>query len=270
MDRQAPESNTVKRKTLPVQNRPIIVVFLIIVFMLLFACSSKEHRREVFNPEKNLKEAQELIDNYEFDRARRLLIEVKNRDTTGQYAPLAQLKIAESYIEEEDIDRAVEAYREFLKLYPDHPQAPYAQYQIGMLYFKQIKDPERGSGIAKKAMEEFEKLLRDFPRNPYRTEAELRIKQCRYYLSEYEFIVGRFYYKKGSCRAAIGRFEGLIKNFPDSKRVPEAMLLTAECYKKEGKPRKARHYLQRLLSLYPRSPFADDAKEALEELTRKD
>lgn len=244
-----------------------------IVFIGLFVtlgCSSKEKRPDVFDPEKNLKEAQELIEGYEFDRARRLLVEVKNRDTTGQYAPLAQLKIAESYIEEEDPDRAVEAYREFIRLYPDHPQAPYAQYQIGMIYFKQIKDPERGSAISRKAMEEFERLLREYPRNPYRVEAELRIKQCRYYLAEYEFMVGKFYYKKDSCKAAIGRFEGLIKNFPDSKRLPEAMFLTALCYKKQAETNRAKEYLQRLLSLYPQSPFAEQAKEELKELVDKD
>lgn len=247
----------------------VVLLVLFSAVVLFTGCSAKQRRPEVFDPEKNLKEAQELIEDYEFERARRLLIEIKNRDTTGHYAPLAQLKLAESYIEEEDTDRAVEAYREFLRLYPDHPQAPYAQYQIGMLYFKQIKDPERGSGIAKKAMEEFEKLLRDYPRNPYRTEAEIRVAQCRYYLSEYEFIVGRFYYKKGSCRAAIGRFEGLIENFPESKRVPEAMFLIADCYRKEGNLHKARQYLQKLLLRYPKSPFAEDAKDVLEELSER-
>jgi len=248
--------------------RKYIFLLIICLSILFSSCSNKERRPEIFDPEKNLKKAQQLIEEYEFEKARRLLIEIKNRDTTGNYAPLAQLKLAESYIEEEDIDKAIEAYREFLRLYPDHPQAPYAQYQIGMLYFKQIKDPERGAGIARKALQEFQKLLIEFPRNPYRTEAEIRIRQCRYYISEYEFIVGKFYYKKGSCKAAIGRFSGLIRNFPESKRVPEALYLIGKCYKRVGNIKKAKVFFKKLISSYPDNPFAEDAKELLKSLPK--
>ncbi len=245
----------------------LVVLIVLIGTMVFFSGCAKQSRNQGFDPETNIKQAQKLIENYEFDKARRLLIEVKNRDTTGKYAPLAQLKIAESYIEEEDTDRAVEAYREFLRLYPDHPQAPYAQYQIGMLYFNQIKDPERGAGIAKRALREFERLLKDYPRNPFRAEAQIRIQQCRYYLSEYEFIVGKFYYKKGSCRAAIGRFEGLLERFPESKRAPEVMFLIADCYSKLNKPSLATHYLQELLLRFPKTKFAKKAKSLMKELS---
>ena len=50
------------------------------------------------------------------------------------------------------------AYKRFIEEYPDHQYAPYAQYQIAMVYFSKIEDAARGYGYAEQALEEFKKL----------------------------------------------------------------------------------------------------------------
>ena len=235
--------------------------------LLVVSCSSKkELRRGEFSPEEALKEATRLIEEEEFDRARELLLQVKNRDTSGRYAPLAQLKLAESYLKDEDPDTAIYEYRRFLRLYPDHPQAPFAQYQIAMIYFRQIESPDKGAGGARKAMEEFQRLLRDYPRNPFREAAKLKIKQCRDLMAEYEYLVGRFYFKKGSYRAAIGRFRGILKDFPEYRRIPEVLYLIGISYKRLGQQEEADRFLRELLERFPDSK---EAKKAEKELRAK-
>ena len=68
------------------------------------------------------------------------------------------MKIADSYVKEDEPELAIAEYQKFLDAYPDNQFASYAQYQIAMAYFNQIEGPERGYSGAAKALEEFEKL----------------------------------------------------------------------------------------------------------------
>jgi len=223
---------------------------------------------EEFNPEASFEKADKLIQDKDYDGARKLLLEIKNRDLTKKYAPIAQLRIADSYVKEGEPDLAVAEYRKFLEIYPDHRHASYAQYQIAMVYFNQIEGPERGYGGAAKALEEFEKLKRDFPRNPYKELIEIRIERCRNIIADYEFLVGEFYLKKSSYKAASSRFETVLQKFPDYKKTENVLLDLGICYKNSGEPEKAEMYLNRLIEKYPNSRLVSDAKKELSSLKK--
>ena len=234
----------------------------------MFSCSGKTAVKppQKFDPEKTFTSANEQLEKKEYEQARAAFLEVKNRDLTKKYAPLSQLKIADSYIKEEEFELAVSEYQKFLEAYPDHQYASYAQYQIAMVYFNQVESPDRGYGGAAKALEEFEKLKKMFPRNPYKDVIDLKIEQCRNTIAEYEYLVGEFYYKKDSYKAAIGRFEELLKRFPDYKGEAGVLLLTGISYKKLGQKDKASDFLTRLIEKYPNNKLAKDAKKELASL----
>lgn len=234
----------------------------------MFSCSGKTAVKppQKFDPEKTFASANEQLEKKEYEQARAAFLEVKNRDLTKKYAPLSQLKIADSYIKEEEFELAVSEYQKFLEAYPDHQYASYAQYQIAMVYFNQVESPDRGYGGAAKALEEFEKLKRMFPRNPYKDVIDLKIEQSRNTIAEYEYLVGEFYYKKDSYKAAIGRFEELLKRFPDYKGEAGALFLTGISYKKLGQKDKASDFLTRLIEKYPNNKLAKDAKKELASL----
>lgn len=241
--------------------------YLFFIFLILysFSCSGKASVKpaEEFNAEKSFAKANKLIDNDDYAEARTILLEIKNRDLSKKYAPLAQLKIADSYVKEEEPELTVAEFRRFLEIYPDHRYAPYAQYQIAMVYFGQIESPERGYGGAARALAEFEKLKKDFPRNPYKDLINIRIKRCRNIMADYEFLVGEFYLKKGSYSAAIGRFEALLASFPDSRKEADALLNLGISYKKTGQKERSEEYFDRLLKKYPNSPLTSKAEKEL-------
>ena len=249
----------------PVHTRKIgVLVVFCAMLLLLGSCGGKKDIREgiTFDAEKSLAKAEKLVDGKEYDEARKVLLEVKNRDTSKRYAPLAQLKIADSYIRDKEYDLGIEEYKKFLEFYPDNQYASYAQYQIGMAYFSQIEAPDRGSGAAQKALKEFQRLRELYPRNPYREVLELRIEKCRNIIAEGTFLVGEFYYKKGSYNAAIGRFEGLLKQFPDYKRGDETLLLLGKSYKALRQNDRAKEVFQDLIEKYPASRFVPEAKKS--------
>ncbi len=246
-----------------------MALFVSMVSLLLVSCSGKKPvRQDVFDPKAVLEQAGKLIKMDEYEEARKLLFEVKNRDLSKKYAPLAQLKIAGSFITEGQPERAVEEYRRFLQLYPDHSQAPYAQYQIALVHFKQIEGPERGAGGARKALEEFQKLLRLYPRNPYREAVELKIRKCRDLIAEYEFLVGKFYYKKEAYNAAIGRFLGLLREFPDYKKIPEVLYLTGISYRELNRTAESLQYLNKVRKRFPDSKFTKKAEKVMAATTQ--
>jgi outer membrane protein assembly factor BamD len=249
------------------------ICFLVSLLVFFVACAGKApvtQEKEGFNADGTFEAANKKADDKEYEEARALFLEVKNRDLTKKYAPLAQLRIADTYVKEGEPELAVVEYRRFLEIYPDHPNAAYAQYQIAMVYFNQIEGPEKGYGGAAKALAEFEKLKRDFPRNPYKELIDIRIERCRTVMADYEFLVGEFYLKKNSYHAAIGRFEGLLKTFPDYKKEDTVLLKLGIAYKGAGQDEKAQSALDRLLEKYPSSPLLTEAKKKLSSQPRKE
>jgi len=242
-----------------------VFILNIALIVALNGCGGKQVKQdEDFSPEKFLDRANKLIDDGDYEGARKVLIEVKNRDLTKKYAPLAQLRIADSYIKDSDPDHGIEEYKKFLELYPDNPQASYAQYQIAMAYFSQIEGADRGLSAAQKALQEFTRLKELYPRNPYRDIIALRVQKCRKVMAEGEFIVGEFYYKKESYKPAINRFEQLLKRFPEYERADEAFLLLGKSYKAVKMEDKARDAFKTLIEKYPSSRFVKEARKAIQ------
>jgi outer membrane protein assembly factor BamD len=237
------------------------------IIFAVYACSGKPAVKPAdpndFNAERSFDQANKLVEKKDYDEARALLLEIKNRDLTKKFAPLAQLRIADIYAKDGETELAIAEYRKFLEIYPDHQHASYAQYQIAMVYFGQIESPERGFGGAEKALAEFEKLKKDFPRNPYKEIIDVRIEKCRTVMADYEYLVGDFYLKKKTYPATIDRMESILRKFPEYKKEDQVLLKLGIAYKGAGNREKAEAALSRLLEKYPNSPLANEAKKEL-------
>lgn len=247
------------------------ISFILFLTFVLLSCSGKQAIKpaEKFDPEKAFASASEEFEKKEYEKARAAFLEVKNRDLSKKFAPQAQLRIADSYVKEDEPELAVAEYKKFLDTYPDNQYASYAQYQIAMVYFNQIEGPERGYGGAAKALAEFEKLKKMFPRNPYKDIVDLQIDKCKNIIAEYEFLVGKYYFDNEAYGAAIGRFEGLLKRFSDYKKESEVLYYTGLSYKKMKQKEKAAEYFARLVEKYPNNSLTKDAKKELSALKSK-
>ncbi|MBV6342599.1 outer membrane protein assembly factor BamD, partial [Candidatus Magnetobacterium casense] len=210
--------------------------------------------------------AVKMIENKEYTEGRELLTEVINRDRTKTYAPLAQLKLAESYVKDDEVDLSIEEYRKFLSSYPDNRYAPNAQYQIAALTFSQIEGADRGYKAAESAIREFRKLAELYPRNPYRDVIELRLQKCRNVLAEHEFYVGKFYLKKESFKAALGRFNIILEKYGDFTAVDEVYYHMAMSYKGLKDKDKAREYFNKALEIVKEDKLRKEARKGLNSL----
>lgn len=233
-------------------------IAILLLALALVSCAKKIPPAEPFDAEKSFNLANALLEKKKWEEARRELYDIKRREADLRYAPLAQLRLADSYLMEEEPESAIDEYRRFLKDYPSHKYASYAQYRIATIYFSLIKDHERGFGAAVRALDEFEALNGIYPRHPYREEVAPLIDRCKDVIARHEFMVGGFYLRRDAWRGALDRFLELHEKFPDF-RVPDVLLNIALSYKGLGEKEKAEEYASLLIGRHPESAAAKKA-----------
>ncbi|MGE0083010.1 MAG: outer membrane protein assembly factor BamD [Desulfococcaceae bacterium] len=133
----------------------------------------------------------------------------------SKYAILAELKIADSYYHLEEYEEAVSAYEEFESLHPRNEAVPYVIFQTGNCYFEQMDSTDRDQGVVRKALETYNRLVKQYPDDPYAAKALTNIRDCQKSLAGHEFYVGLFYYKNKQYEPAVKRFRTVLSDYPD-------------------------------------------------------
>jgi outer membrane protein assembly factor BamD len=133
----------------------------------------------------------------------------------SQYAILAELKIGDAHYHLHEYEDAIAAYEDFESLHPRNEAIPYVIYQIGLCYFERIDTVDRDQSTAQKALETFERLRKQFPKDPYAIKGEQNINKCQKSLAGHDFYVGFFYYNSKHYKAALQRFKNVLTNYPD-------------------------------------------------------
>ncbi|MCU0561322.1 MAG: outer membrane protein assembly factor BamD [Desulfobacterales bacterium] len=133
----------------------------------------------------------------------------------SQYAILAELKLGDAHYKLEQYEDAIFAYEEFEKLHPRNEAVPYVIYQIGRSHFDRITTSDRDQTYTRKAMETFQRLIRQYPDSPYARSAAEHVVGCYKSLAGHDFGVGVFYFKSKHYPAALARFRSVVSDYPD-------------------------------------------------------
>jgi outer membrane protein assembly factor BamD len=149
----------------------------------------------------------------------------------SKYVILAELKIADAYYHIKNYEEAVAAYESFENLHPRNEAIPYVIFQIGLCYYEQIDTIDRDQSAAKNALDNFNRLKKQFPEDVYAHRAEWHIKKCIKSLAGHEFYVGLFYYKSKHYKAALSRFKSILSNYPDVGVHQRALQYISSCEK---------------------------------------
>ncbi len=202
---------------------------------LLGGCSLYDRlfgEEEEKRPSEHMEEGNRAMEKGNYESATESFQKLKDRYPYSKHAIEAELKMADAFYKREEFLDAYDAYDEFERLHPKNKNIPYVIYQRGMCHFEQITTIDRDQSHTLKAKEEFERLIRRFPREEYARLARKKIRKCLIYLAEYELYVGHFYYKKGFYEAAMARYSYIIKNYPDMGQYHEALEYISKCKEK--------------------------------------
>jgi outer membrane protein assembly factor BamD len=174
-------------------------------------------------------EGMDAYENGKYQKAIEKFEQLKDNYPFSKYAILAELKIADAHYQREEYEDAVFAYENFEQLHPRNEAVPYVIYQIGRCYYDQIGTLDRDQTSAQKALETFQRLLKQFPRDQYSTRAAEHIKTAQKSLAGHSYLVGVFYYKTKHYKAALHRFMSIISEYPDVGYHQKALEYIARC-----------------------------------------
>lgn len=224
------------------------ILLILPLTALCFACAEKQ---EVFDPAAVFASAEESMQKGDYEKARKGYQEIQEKAPERSYEPSLMLRIADTYFGEEKYEEALVEYRSFLNYHPANKQAAYAQYQLAMCSYNQFSTIDRDPGMTNAALREFQVLIGKFPGSSYEEEARKYIAVCRDRLAQYEQYVARFYRKKESFPAAIGRYEKLLEDYPESSVEKDSLYELGGVYLKVGEREKGRAVLEKLSRVYP-------------------
>ena len=191
-----------------------------------------------------------------YEDGRKNFRRIVERHPNSAYAPRARFLIGEAYYREAEFDKAVREFETFMAFYPRHQIADLVQYRLAMSYYDQIKPIEQDQTLAGRALEQFKKLVKDYPESRYATDALGKIDICRGRLAQKEVWVAAYNYQaQGNVVGARQRLEKVLKEYPRTLVVPEAMFMLAELSFREGKTDEALGLLRRLESEYGYTDF---------------
>ncbi len=207
---------------------------------------------------------QKALAKKQWESARQHLRRIIDGFPQSEYGPGARLALGKSYLDEggtANFILAASAYRDFLTLYPSHPQSDHAQFQVGEAFFRQKNGPDRDQTSTQQAFEEYQKLLELYPASAHSEKARERLRECRESLARNEFLVGYFYQRtRQAYRAAISRYEGILRDFPDYSHLDEVLFRLGEAMHLADRSLEALPHLARVGEEYPKSAFAPQAR----------
>jgi outer membrane protein assembly factor BamD len=209
-----------------------------------------------------------------YPEATRFLENVKTKYPFSKYAALSELRLADAKFDQDRFVEAADAYSQFLKLHPNHEEADYAAFRIGLAHWKDgpssfvLFPPsyEKDLVQVRDAAKAFADFVKSYPKSKYREEAERDLAQARRLLADHEWYVAEFYAKRGHWAGAAQRLERLVKEYPGSGRDADALLALAEAYVKLDERYRAQQALQQLIVKHPQDPRRSQAEKLLASL----
>jgi outer membrane protein assembly factor BamD len=231
--------------------------------LIASGCAPKEQPK---TPEEYLQLGNRQLSRKHAQQARQYYQQLLEKFPDSAQKVLAQFNIAESLYREGNYLEARFEYQKFLELYPTHPLASRAQFQLGMCSFQEVQRFDRDQRKTREALRAFRRFRRQYPQDPLLPEVEARILSLRARLARHEFAVARFYYRKGAYHAAIGRLLNLIQVYPNTPDLDAALYMLADSYRREENYVKAWRVLRLLVDHFPTSRYISRARAQLRKL----
>lgn len=163
----------------------------------------------------------------------------------GPFTEQAKLDMIYAFDKSQQIEQAVQAADNFIKLYPTHKNIDYAYYMKGVASFEKkgtridkfikgntraIRDPKP----LRDSQEAFEELLKRYPNSKYASDAKQRLVYIENGLAERELSVAKFYFDNQTYVAAVNRCKNIIYQYERSPAVEGALVLMEKSYVEMG------------------------------------
>lgn len=241
-----------------------LTCFFLLSLVLLAACSPKTVVPSTKNAGVYFQEGEDFFEKGLYRDAITSWEKVRDSYFSPELNTLAELKIAEAHFLGEEYIEAAVAYEAFLTNHPNHPRIPEVLYQLGLSYTYQILSYDQDQTATTYALNAFKTLQERFPQDPRQEEVQIYIDRCLNQLAASELNIGVFYLRTKSYSAAVKRFEGLLKKYPNYYERDKAYYYLGQAYLLSGEKEKAVVAFNTLFKDYIGSEYILDAQRFIE------
>jgi outer membrane protein assembly factor BamD len=254
-----------------------LIILLGLLLALTAACTNKKAVNPLAGvgskqPDKVLfDKAMDAMHHNRFDVARLTLQTLINTYPDSEYIARAKLAVGDSWYAEGGtaaLAQAEQEYSDFEIFFPNMPEAAEAQLKIANIHYQQMEKADRDYTHAKRAEDEYRKVILQYPDSKLVPEAKKRLLEVQEVLAEREFDIGRFYYLRESYGASIARLQSLVQKYPLYSRADEAYYLLGQNY--EGQIERIHKSPTCDVHMLPRGCMKEaDKARAISELSKK-
>ncbi len=250
--------------------RSISILLLLSILLVTPGCfgptAEEKLRAELLalSKEECFEKGKAFIADKSWEKGRKYLTYVYENYPSDPISREALLRLSDSYFEEGSDTAYIEAlyrYRDYQSRYPNRTESDYVLMRIGDCMLNQSGDPDRDQSNTKKALQQFQELLRLYPQTLRRDEIVAKIRKSRDLLGQHELAVGRFYVRRGFTDSAVGRLTGLLQDFPDFGDTDEVLYWLVRACNDLGKVEQARFFRHRLETEFSASPWTSRAPD---------
>jgi outer membrane protein assembly factor BamD len=241
-------------------HRLIISLF---VCLLVTACSTTDVEEEL-SERQYYEEAQQALENEQYNIATEKLEALDARYPFGRYAEQGKLDMMYAYFQSSDFLSAGATAERFIRMHPDHAQLDYAYYMKGLSAYTADRSlfdrfipsdlSERDLLPIQEAFNDFSRLLNRFPSSKYAPDARKRMVYLRNLLADHELRAARWYMRRTAYVAAINRARYVVENFDRTPAMPESLAIMHKAYRELGLDDLAKESLRVLANNYPDYP----------------
>lgn len=195
-----------------------------------------------------------------YEEAAAEFLKAETQYPSSPYAADALVMAAYSQYLDGDFAGALLATDRFMRFHPGHADVPYVMYLRGMCYYRQVSDVRREPGMSAYALQQFQTLVKRFPRSPYAKNAENKIIILKNYIAGKVMYSARNDMKKENWTSAINRLQSVVTDAQETVMTAEAIYRLTECYTAIGLPEQANGYAQMLKLNFPDNEWTKKLK----------
>ncbi|MDZ7602566.1 MAG: outer membrane protein assembly factor BamD [Hoeflea sp.] len=181
----------------------------------------------------------------------------------SEFARKAMVMSAFTNYRQGQYTEAINTASRYLSLYPNDEDAAYAQYIVGLAYYRQIPEVTRDQRTSARAIAAFTEVVERYPDSEYVEDSQAKLRYARDQLAGKEMQVGRYYQERKEYVAAANRYRLVVEQYPNTRQIEEALARLVETYYAMGLESEAQTAAAVLGHNYPDSQWYADSYKLL-------
>ena len=244
----------------------ILKIFLILIFLGTYSCSSKNDDEIVLIKESSqdlqmmnaYNEGMEALESGDGIVAAKKFNDAEILFPQSVWAYRSALMAAYSYYSSMYYDDAIYELENFLKKYKNNEREDYAYYLLALSHYEKISDEKKDLGPLLESKKYFEIITFEFPNTDFAVDASYKLELINEILASKEMYIARHYMEKEKWIPAINRFKVVIKDYERTIYVEEALHRLVELHYKIGLVDESQKYASLLGYNYQSSKWYEE------------